>query len=584
MTLKKNLIIHPVLLAVYPVLFLYSHNIGQVRFGDAVGPVLVILAVTIAAWGLLRVLTRSWHKSAMITSFFLLLFFSYEHIRALLGTKESILLAMFWLFILAATVATWAFLRVLIQSRYWSSMITSFFLILFFSYGYEHVRALVGARISIFLSLVWLSLFLGGSFHIIRTRKPLAKATTILNVFAAVLVALTLANIAIYKLAAAGQATQEDIDFDVRVSSGQSPQSDAYPDIYFIILDAYARQDVLGEIYNFDNSDFIKFLRDRGFYVADKCAANYCQTGLSVGSCLNLAYLDNLVKILGPDYIDRRPLGAIIKESRVHKFLKEHGYKTVGFATHEPITNLRGADFYLKSGTMVNVFHNSIINATPLPDIIKLKKEPSDFDTYRHNILYIFDNIVKVPKMCTGPKFVFAHIEIPHSPFVFGPNGEPVSMESRLSFDDADWLIRPGRFSHAQYRKAYCDQIRFVNSRMKKVIDEILSNSSRPPIILILGDHGPRSGVIWEDPERTNAKECLSNLGAFHLPGGGEELLYPDMTLVNLFRVIFNRYFGEKLELLPDRCYFSTARYLYRFYDVTDRVREVYKGHPADSD
>jgi len=521
---KKSPAIHPVLLAVYPVLFLYSHNIGEVRFGDAVGPVLVILAVTLAAWVLLRILAGSWHKSAMITSFLLLLFFSYGHIRALLGTKIPVFLLV-WLFYL---------------------------------------------------------LSLGGSACIIRIRKPLEKATTILNVFAAVLVAFTLANIAIYELAAAGRATQEDIDFNVRVSSWQSPRSDAYPDIYFIILDAYARQDVLGEIYNFDNSDFIKFLRDRGFYVADRSVSNYCQTGLSVGSCLNLAYLDNLAKILGPDYTDRKPLEAIIKKSYVHKFLKERGYKTVSFATNVYLTDLRGADFYLKSGTMVNMFHNSVTNATPLPDIIKLKKEPGDFDAYRRDVLYVLNNIGQVPQMHPGPKFVFVHIEVPHSPFVFGPNGEPVNMDSGLSYDDADWLIRPGRLNRPQYRKAYCDQIRFVNSKMKKVIDEILSNSSRPPIILIFGDHGPRSETIWEDPSQTNMKECLSILGAFHLPGGGEKLLYPDMTLVNLFRVIFNRYFGENLELLPDRCYFSTARYLYRFYDVTDSVREVYKGHPAD--
>ena len=92
MTLKKPLIIHPALLAVYPVLFLYSHNIGQVYFGDTIKPVLVILAVTVAAWALLRVLTRSWHKSAMITSLFLLLFFSYGRIDALLDVKLSVFL------------------------------------------------------------------------------------------------------------------------------------------------------------------------------------------------------------------------------------------------------------------------------------------------------------------------------------------------------------------------------------------------------------------------------------------------------------------------------------------------------------
>jgi hypothetical protein len=511
----------------------------------------------------------------MITSLSLLLFFSYEPVRALLDTRVF----MVWLLVFAVAVIVWALLRILTRNWRKSAIIAGFFFL--FSLSYKPIRVLLVAELSAFLAMVWLFLFLVGFFYIIRIRTPFERGTMILNVFGVVLVAFTLVNITVYELATAGRATQQDTDFGSRVSLGQALPSDKYPDIYFIILDAYARQDILREMYDFDNSDFIEFLRDRGFYVADRSAANYCQTSLSVGSCLNLEYLDNLVRRLGSDYIDRKPLEAIIEKSYVHKFLKERGYKTVSFATHEPVVNLKNVDFYLKSSTLVNVFHNSVMNTTPLPDIIGLKKEPGVFDAYRRDVLYVFNSIRKVPQMHPGPKFVFVHIEVPHTPFVFGPNGEPVSIESEFSFDDADWLIRGGRLNRAQYRKAYCGQVRFVNARMEKVIDEILSNSSRPPIILILGDHGARSGTIWEDPVRTDVKECLSNLGAFHLPGGGEELLYPDITLVNLFRVIFNHYFGGEFELLPDRCYFSTAKHPYMFYDVTDRVRQGER-HPAD--
>jgi hypothetical protein len=184
--------------------------------------------------------------------------------------------------------------------------------------------------------------------------------------------------------------------------------------------------------------------------------------------------------------------------------------------------------------------------------------------------------------MYPSPKFVFVHLEVPHPPFVFGPEGEAVTLESRFDDYDGDWLICDGRLNFAQYQKAYCDQVRFINSRMKKAIDEILSNSSNPPIILLLGDHGPRSETIWSNPEKTNMTECLANLGAFYLPGGGEKLLYPDMTLVNLFRAIFNHYFGERLIHLPDRCYFSTAKNFYVFYDVTERVRQDIKGQQSD--
>ncbi len=76
----------------------------------------------------------------------------------------------------------------------------------------------------------------------------------------------------------------------------QKKKLEYYPDIYFIVLDAYARDDVLKEMYGFDNTEFLAYLRNKGFYIAERSAANYCQTGLSIGSCFNLCYLDKLVK------------------------------------------------------------------------------------------------------------------------------------------------------------------------------------------------------------------------------------------------------------------------------------------------
>ena len=66
------------------------------------------------------------------------------------------------------------------------------------------------------------------------------------------------------------------------------------PDIYFIVLDGYARADVLSSLYNFDNSGFINFLTDKGFYVAKNSRSNYHRTQLSLASAINSEYLDYL--------------------------------------------------------------------------------------------------------------------------------------------------------------------------------------------------------------------------------------------------------------------------------------------------
>ena len=58
--------------------------------------------------------------------------------------------------------------------------------------------------------------------------------------------------------------------------------SQTLPTVYYIILDGYARQDVLQEKYQIDNTPFIDFLKQKGFYVAEQATSNYKSTALSL--------------------------------------------------------------------------------------------------------------------------------------------------------------------------------------------------------------------------------------------------------------------------------------------------------------
>jgi hypothetical protein len=55
-------------------------------------------------------------------------------------------------------------------------------------------------------------------------------------------------------------------------------------------------------------------------------------------------------------------------------------------------------------------------------------------------------------------------------------------------------------------------------------------------------------------------------LNAYFLPGEGAAGLYPSITPVNTFRLIFDVYFGADLELLEDVSDHSTAD---DFFDFT---------------
>ena len=105
-------------------------------------------------------------------------------------------------------------------------------------------------------------------------------------------------------------------------------------------------------------------------------------------------------------------------------------------------------------------------------------------------------------------------------------------------------------------------------------MENIISLSPNPPIIVLQADHGPGSQVYFENPDKTNFKERMSIFNAYYLPSGGSEKLYREITPANTFRLIFNYYFGTNYELLEDKSYYSTYSRPYDFMDVTNNVSD----------
>jgi hypothetical protein len=242
-------------------------------------------------------------------------------------------------------------------------------------------------------------------------------------------------------------------------------------------------------------------------------------------------------------------------------------------------TEVTDADIYITSGAIDE--NLGLVGATPFESLLiqtTLLRLVSDgvvalprflpdvqfpYDVHRSRIRTIFDGLQDLPPT-EEPKFVFAHIIAPHPPFVFAADGSPVTPDApftlRFTFDASD----P---SSADYIHGYRQQVEFVNSQLEEVITAILEQSEVPPVIVIEGDHGPdsNSGRI------SYVQERMANLNAIHLPTG-QTGLYPGITPVNTFRVIFNEVFGAELPLLEDRVLYSEYARPYDFQDVTDSI------------
>jgi tetratricopeptide (TPR) repeat protein len=510
--MKKPLMIHPFLFAAYPILFLFAANMGELTWRTLVTPLAISICFSLLAWFFLRVVLKNSQKSGAIVSLFLLLFFSYGHFA---GVIKGI-------------------------------------------------------------QIIWPTLFLGGIYLSLRVKREYAKLTYILNAIAAVLVVFSLIKIGVYQVRTGGGPQITGSTTIAQKPSRALRKSNDLPNIFFIILDAYARADVLEEIYGYDNGEFLNFLTQKGFYVAQRSRSNYSLSHLTVASSLNMRYLNDLVGTkLDVTSNDQRPLWKMTRQSEVLQSLQQMGYRIVTFSgsISEKIVDPKKPNDYiqLSPGWTLNSFQNALINTTPIPALLEALKTSNQFDLHRKKTNYILNHLADLSKL-NRPLFVYAHVEMPHPPFVFGPNGEERNPEEKFSEHDADWLIRDGRLTRDQYLRSYIDQLAYINKKSKTMISEILSNSKNPPIIILFGDHGPRSMLAWDHPEKTYMKECMSILNAYYLPNGGHAHLYEDITPVNTFRVIFNHYFGTNYEILEDESYYSTGRYNYRFFNVTDRI------------
>ena len=78
---KRAPILHPFLFALFPVLFLYSHNISQLSINEIFLPSAIVLGFTAIAVPLLwLILKKDGKKAGIITTVFLVFFFSYGRI------------------------------------------------------------------------------------------------------------------------------------------------------------------------------------------------------------------------------------------------------------------------------------------------------------------------------------------------------------------------------------------------------------------------------------------------------------------------------------------------------------------------
>ncbi len=515
MSRLPTLALHPFLFALYPILLLYSRNADSLWFSATFPSILLVEVLTLGGLVLLRRVWGDVARAGLTLAAILFVVFSFER-----------------------NVHSW-------QSHHWP--------------GTPDTRE---------WGVLLLALGgLGAWVKLLRIRPRFASTLqTMANAASVALIGMLVPAL----LHAAQPADPVPAQTQPKPWATLTSRPSNRPDIYFIVLDAYGRSDVLRSVIGYDNRAWLDRMTRKGFYLASQSTANYCQTALSITATLNGQYHDELA---GSAAKSRLPLRAAIQTTRFPRFLQEQGYRLIGFASGFGLTDDFPADQRWGPGLNLPEFAALLLDMTPVPTVLGGGAGRLEHQLHRGRILYLLDNLPEVA-LDPEPTFCLAHVVGPHPPFVFGAEGQDISAASptyRLT-DGTPWSDLEGHGDSADYAQHYRAQAAYLSARVEAVVDQILARSPVPPVIVIQGDHGAGSHFDPDCAQPNDLAERMSILNLILLPGARGNALRPDITPVNTFRIISDQVLGTHLGTLPERNYYSSYQAPYRLVDVTDQV------------
>ena len=505
---------YPLLLSAYPVLRLYSDNIHEVPADSVLLPLLLTLAVAaVATFGL----GRAWGEPR----------------RAAL--------------VVAAVIVP--FLTVGLIADAVSSV-----------WPHEPV-----VRANLVAVLIWIAIALVTVYAALKIGR-LGAPTQGLNLISITLVMLALVPVGGGVLGSIGSAA--DVRYEPNLASAAivaDVGEDAdRRDVYHLVFDRYGSDAALRLGLGIDNSDFTRWLSGQGFHVIEGARANYERTALSLSSTHSMALLDELAARMGRTNPDLSPLYERIRNSAAASVLQSLGYRYyhVGSWFH-PTTRSDIADYVGQPEFAVS-FASTLVDQSgisALRSIIDMVTTLSAHGTPAQQAEVTRNQFHRLSEIRSerGPKYVFAHVLVPHDPYLFLEDG---------SFDPE--------------RATFATQLGYANDQIRGLVEPLLALPPEDqPIIILQADEGPypiryagdRDAFDWASASDVELLTKFGVLSALYLPGpAGQAELPEHMTLVNTFPEIFERYFGIAVPRAPDRTFALGPGGPYDLIEITQEI------------
>ena len=497
--------LHPLLFGIYPILFLWSQNVGEVGLADVEDAFRRAIPILFLATAMSWIIFRDRRRGALIVTPAALGFLLFGQVTRLHVPAE--LEAAAWLAIIAI--------------------------------------ALVAA---VTLSRTWL----------VRLDTALLRVAVILVVVSLVSIVPTEVEqvLAVKPVPTTGRGLP-------------TVTAAAKRDVYWLVFDRYGSDRSLQLQFGVTNP-LTPWLRDHGFEVLSDSHANYVGTAQSLATTLNMTPLDRLVRSVPTTSPNYAPIYATIQSSRVVRQFQALGYRYLHLGSWWNPTRVDYAADQNYNADLVPDFTSVVIETSVIPYAIKAlgidAVPPTESAKHLKHNSYALDTLDGLPSEA-GPKFVVAHVLLPHPPYIFDRDGRYIAPDEAATLDPDD---------------AWHRQLDYTNSRLKTFIEGLLAlPEDRQPIIILQADEGPwpdryaadKVGFDWNHASAAELEIKFGIMNAWYVPGAADLRLPQSLTAINTFPVLFDRYFGLDYPLLPDTVRTSRSwTQPYQLIDVTTRL------------
>jgi hypothetical protein len=297
--------------------------------------------------------------------------------------------------------------------------------------------------------------------------------------------AFTFVILLLFEFAKLGQIKWKKIDRTER-SVKATLISSKPPDVYFIIADSYTSFESLEKYWGYKDTCFINFLNFKGFIILSNSRTQYNFTPWSIASTLNAG--------IDVDTTDNYDVLDLIYNNHFIGSLREIGYRFINLSFFPVLGEKRYYSFYPSFASFPQSFSEYLFARTIF---YRLSKElVIRYSTPRANkkVLSALEKISTDKD--SVPRIVYAHIFLPHPPFVYDRYGKEISIFDRKSSYNKD---------------AYLDQVIYTDSVLTDLIGKLLhtNDDEENKIIIIQGDHGFR---FLNNKSRNNEGHSILNI------------------------------------------------------------------------